>query len=108
YGLRPRSEGIWAGAHPPRGAGLRFPVSLEPIFPDYAGANVRSIMPTLLAPQRGAGRAWMPAPVRDADQVVLLVLDGLGWDQFVEFRQHMPTLATFDGGPITTVVPSTT
>ena len=83
-------------------------MSFEPIFPDYAGANVRSIMPTLLAPQRGAGRDWMPAAVRDAHQVVLLVLDGLGWDQFVEGRRHMPTLATFDGGPVTTVVPSTT
>ena len=28
----------------------------------------------------------MPAPVRDARQVVLLVLDGLGWEQFVEHR----------------------
>ncbi len=83
-------------------------MSLEPIFPDYAGANVRSIVPTLLAPQRGAGRDWMPAPVRDAAQVVILVLDGLGWDQFVDYRQQMPTLTTFEGGPITTVVPSTT
>ena len=83
-------------------------MSLEPIFPDYAGANVRAIVPTLLAPQRGAGRAWMPGPVRDAAQVVMLVLDGLGWEQFVEHRRHMPTLATFEGGPITTVAPSTT
>ena len=83
-------------------------MSLEPIFPDYAGANVRSILPTLLAPHRGAERDWMPGPVRAASQVVILVLDGLGWDQFVEHRRHMPTLSTFEGGPITTVVPSTT
>ena len=80
----------------------------EPIFPDYSGPNVRGIVPALLAPHRGADREWMPAPVRDAAQVVILVLDGLGWDQFVDNRAHMPTLATFDGGPITTVVPSTT
>jgi len=36
------------------------------------------------------------------------VLDGLGWEQFDDYREHMPTLATFEGGPITTVVPSTT
>ncbi len=50
----------------------------------------------------------MPEPVRDARQVVILVLDGLGWEQFDDHREHMPTLATFEGGAITTVVPSTT
>ena len=79
----------------------------EPIFPDYS-ANVRAIVPTLLAPKRGLGRGWMPEPVRDARQVVILVLDGLGWEQFDDHREHMPTLATFEGGAITTVVPSTT
>jgi hypothetical protein len=83
-------------------------VNDEPIFPDYSGANVRAIVPTLLAPQRGAGRDWMPGPVRDARQVVILVLDGLGWEQFIEYVEHMPTLATFEGGSITTVAPSTT
>ncbi len=80
----------------------------QPIFPDYSGANVRAIVPTLLAPNRGAGRDWMPGPVREAGQVVILVLDGLGWEQFVEYKAHMPVLATFEGGPITTVAPSTT
>ncbi|MEP7113470.1 MAG: alkaline phosphatase family protein [Ilumatobacteraceae bacterium] len=80
----------------------------QPILPDYSGANVRAIVPTLLAPNRSADRAWMPSPAHDARQVVILVLDGLGWEQFVRYRQHMPTLAAFDGGPITTVAPSTT
>jgi len=83
-------------------------VTEQPIFPDYGGANVRAIVPTLLAPNGAAGREWMPAPVLTARQVVLLVLDGLGWEQFIEHRQQMPTLATFQGGPITTVAPSTT
>mgnify|MGYP001491131775 CR=1 FL=1 len=78
------------------------------MFPDYSGANVRAIVPTLLSPNRGAGRDWMPGPVRAAEQVVILVLDGLGWEQFVQYKEHMPTLATFEGGPITTVAPSTT
>ena len=80
----------------------------QPIFPEYAGANVRAIVPTLLAPNGAADRSWMPAAVREARQVVILVLDGLGWEQFGEHRDQMPTLATFDGGPITTVAPSTT
>ncbi len=83
-------------------------MSDQPIFPDYSGANVRAIVPTLLAPNRGADRAWMPASVREARQVVVLVLDGLGWEQFCQYKEHMPTLSTFDGGPITTVAPSTT
>lgn len=79
----------------------------QPIFPDYS-ANVRAIVPTLLAPQPGTGRAWMPEALRDARQVVILVLDGLGWEQFDERRHLLPTLSTLDGGPITTVAPSTT
>jgi hypothetical protein len=40
--------------------------------------------------------------------VVLLVLDGLGWEQ-LQGRLHLaPTLASMVGGPITTVAPSTT
>jgi hypothetical protein len=87
---------------------LTVPVTEQPTFPDYSGANVRAIVPTLLAPHRGAERDWMPAPVRDARQVVVLVLDGLGWEQLVEHRAEMPTLSAFEGGPITTVAPSTT
>jgi predicted AlkP superfamily pyrophosphatase or phosphodiesterase len=39
---------------------------------------------------------------------VLLVLDGLGWDQFETHRALMPTLASLAGGPIHTVAPTTT
>jgi hypothetical protein len=83
-------------------------VNDQPVLPDYAGANVRAIIPTLLAPNRKTGRQWMPAPAAGARQVVVLVLDGLGWEQFVDHRQAMPALASFEGGPITTVAPSTT
>jgi hypothetical protein len=83
-------------------------VNDQPIFPDYSGANVRAIVPTLLAPNGSADRAWMPAPVREARQVVLLVLDGLGWEQLQDHTVEMPALSAFEGGPITTVAPSTT
>jgi hypothetical protein len=50
----------------------------------------------------------MPAPVASADQVVLLVLDGLGWEQLQEHRPLMPTLGALTGQSITTVAPTTT
>ena len=40
--------------------------------------------------------------------MVLLVLDGLGWEQLQERSHLAPTLAAMAGGPITTVAPSTT
>ncbi|MEM7339159.1 MAG: alkaline phosphatase family protein [Actinomycetota bacterium] len=39
---------------------------------------------------------------------VLVVLDGLGWDQLREHAAVLPTLTAMTGGPITTVAPSTT
>lgn len=81
-----------------------------PLIPDYAGPNVRGIVPALLGPGSWATSLppWMPEPVAAADQVVLLVLDGLGWEQFEEHRHLLPTLASMSGGPITTVAPTTT
>ncbi len=81
-----------------------------PIIPDYAGANVRGIIPALLGPA-GRGSAlpgWMPDPVAGAGSVVLLVLDGLGWDQLEAHRDLMPTVSAMVGGPIHTVAPTTT
>ncbi len=81
-----------------------------PIIPDYAGGNVRGILPALLGPttwRRGLP-AWMPSIVADADAVVLLVLDGLGWDQLEDHRHLMPTVSAMVGGPIHTVAPTTT
>lgn len=81
-----------------------------PIIPDYRGANVRGIIPALLGPSTWASGLppWMPAPVAEARSVVLLVLDGLGWDQLQDHRESMPTLSSMVGGPIHTVAPTTT
>jgi hypothetical protein len=86
------------------------PVTPEPLIPDYGGACVRGIIPALLGPEPWDQRlpTWMPKAVAAADQVVLLVLDGLGWEQLQEHRHLLPTLATMEGGPITTVAPTTT
>jgi predicted AlkP superfamily pyrophosphatase or phosphodiesterase len=50
----------------------------------------------------------MPQQIAGAPRVVLLLIDGLGWNQFQAHRQYMPTLASFHGSHITTVAPSTT
>lgn len=82
------------------------PAAPEPLVPDYEGACLSGLMPALLA--RPACPTWVPAVLARAPQVVLLVLDGLGWCQFRDRLGLAPTLAALDGRPITTVVPSTT
>lgn len=86
------------------------PATAQPIVPDYGGANLRGIVPALLGPADWSTGlpAWMPDPVREAHQVVLLVLDGLGWDQFQDRLDLVPTLASLSGGPISSVAPTTT
>jgi hypothetical protein len=81
-----------------------------PIVPDYAGSNVRGIVPALLGPASWERSLpdWMPAPVAEARQAVLLVLDGLGWDQLESYRALMPTVGAMHGSRITTVAPTTT
>src|SRR3954468_40472 len=77
----------------------------EPVLPDYGGACISSVVPALLG---RTSRPWLPAAATDARQVVLLVLDGLGWDQLRERAPVAPTLAAMTGSAITSVVPSTT
>lgn len=81
-----------------------------PILPDYLGANVRGIVPALLGPGEWATSlpAWFPEPVRNANQVVLLVLDGLGWDQLNDHARMLPVVTSLAGRDITTVAPTTT
>ncbi len=77
-----------------------------PVLPSYQGANLAGVIPGCLLPPE-LRPAWFPEPMRAA-QVVLLVLDGLGWTQLEERRHLAPQLAGLVGGPITSVVPSTT
>ena len=79
----------------------------QPDLPDYAGACISNVVPALLEPPADTP-SWLPAVAADASQVVLLVLDGLGWDQLQERRHIAPTLAAMAGGFIHTVAPSTT
>ncbi|MBA3267689.1 MAG: alkaline phosphatase family protein [Acidimicrobiia bacterium] len=78
-----------------------------PLLPDYGGACLDGVVPAILG-RRQSAPAWLPAAATGADQVVLLVLDGLGWDQLRERSALAPTLSAMEGGPVTTVAPSTT
>lgn len=80
----------------------------QPLLPDYDGGCVSNLVPALLEPVAGAAPAWLPAAALEAEQVVLLVLDGLGWEQLQERVGITPTLHGMVGGPITTIAPSTT
>jgi Type I phosphodiesterase / nucleotide pyrophosphatase len=77
----------------------------EPVVPSYRAPGLVALLPALL----GAGeRSWLPPAAADAGAVVVLVVDGLGWDALEHHRGALPALAALDGGRVTTVAPSTT
>ena len=78
-----------------------------PTVPDYGGACIDQVVAALLSDGE-AHPGWLPDAAVGASQVVLLVLDGLGWAQLQERPGLAPTLTAMEGGPITTVAPSTT
>jgi len=77
----------------------------DPIVPVYDGPGVASLVPALLGVGEGA---WLPAPVRGARSVVLLVVDGLGWEALETHPGVLERVRGLDGAPVTTVAPSTT
>ena len=83
-------------------------VTEHPILPQYAGPNVRGIVPALLGPAGAARPSWMPEVLADCRQIVLLIVDGLGWEQLQERLHLAPTMSSLGGRSITTVAPSTT
>jgi len=84
-------------------------MSPDPVLPDFGGPCLVNVVPAVLRRDGGtASPAWLPEPVREARQVVLLVLDGLGWEQLQARRSSAPVLAAGVGGAITSVAPSTT
>jgi hypothetical protein len=90
------------------------PVVPWPVLPAFEGPCLTNVVPALIAQADRDGTApggrpgWMPETVEGARQIVLLVLDGLGWEQ-LRAREHLaPFLASGVGGMITSVAPSTT
>ncbi len=81
--------------------------TVDPLVPDYEGACLSNVVPALLDRMPPAP-PWLPTAAVDAAQVVLLVLDGLGFEQLDARRPLAPTLAAMQGHAISTVAPSTT
>jgi hypothetical protein len=77
----------------------------RPTVPDYGGACIDGVAAAVLA---DPPPPWLPEPAVGASQIVLLVLDGLGWVQLQERPGLAPTLTAMTGRPVTTVAPSTT
>ncbi len=84
----------------------------SPLLPDWDGACIHRVVPTLLGQLARPGHAelppWFPSPVAGASQIVLLVIDGLGAEQLRERSRLASVLSAGTGGSITTVAPSTT
>ena len=78
---------------------------VEPVKAAYGAGSLDQVVPALL---HGRSPDWLPEPVTDADSIVLLLLDGLGWNQLEAHRAIAPQLSAMTGGRITTVSPSTT
>jgi len=78
----------------------------QPVLPQWERGTVADIVPAILEPEDD--RSILPDEVVDAHSVVLLVLDGLGWEQLQDRARIAPTLASMQGQAITTVAPSTT
>src|SRR5436190_17436001 len=76
----------------------------EPVLPAYRGGYVGAVVAALRCRE---SHPWLSS-IGEARQVVLLVLDGLGWEQLQDRRSLAPTMAAMAGGPITSVVPTTT
>ena len=83
-----------------------------PLLPDYGAACIASVVPRLLGVSEAPDPAddWLPRSVRHATQVVLLVVDGLGWAQLRARSALAPTLSAAEGidRAITSVAPTTT
>ena len=89
------------------GGGAAGPDESRPVLPVYGGGCVADIVPAVLEPGPAPPR-FLPPEVIDARAVVVLVIDGLGWEQLAAHSDIAPTLAGMAGGSVTTVVPSTT
>ena len=83
-----------------------------PVLPDYAAGCIANLVPRLVtgtATSTGSSD-WMPEVAEHARQIVLLVVDGLGWEQLRARSALAPTLSSGAGidRAITSIAPTTT
>ena len=81
----------------------------KPVIPDYAGACISNIIPAILE-HEVIGEGWIPDEILKAKKVILLLIDGLGFEQFENSEEKglVPNLTTFSKRRIHTVAPTTT
>ncbi len=82
-------------------------MSTHPMLPDYDGACTANVMKPLLEDPDGVP-GWFPERLDGVDQVVMLVLDGLGWHQMQDRDNLLRGLNQMASSPIRTVSPTTT
>jgi hypothetical protein len=82
-------------------------MSGAPVLPDYDGACTVNVMRPLVEDPEGAPE-WFPAAMDGVEQVVLLVLDGLGWHQMQARTELLRGIPQMAATRITTVAPTTT
>ena len=77
----------------------------EMMIPTHGDMSVSSIVPAILTRQ---ANSLISASILEADCIVLLVVDGLGWNQMRDYGGDLPFLHEGSATGITTVAPSTT
>ncbi len=113
---------------------LNLGASEMPPLPNYYGAGISNVVPAIfshLARNRGSlfGKSsseiedlvysvnpgiepdldsWFPKEATEAGQIVLLVLDGLGFSQLTRFIDELPNLSMLSQSRISSVAPTTT
>jgi len=84
----------------------------EPRLPDYAGGCIANLVPRIVTGTATSpdGADWIPEVAEHARQIVLLVVDGLGWEQLRARAVLAPTLSAGAGidRAITSIAPTTT
>ena len=83
-----------------------------PRLPDYEGGCIANLVPRIVTGRAAApdGADWIPEVAEHARQIVLLVVDGLGWKQLRSRATLAPTLSAGAGidRAITSIAPTTT
>ena len=96
----------------PRPGPAALAAEAAPLLPAYGRGSLVEVVPALLQradrSRRGDLPPWLPGPVAEAAQVVLLVLDGLGHEQLAVRPQLSPVLSSLPGQALTSVAPTTT
>ena len=83
-----------------------------PRLPDYAGGCIANLVPRIVTGTATSpdDADWIPEVAEHARQIVLLVVDGLGWEQLRARAALAPTLSAGAGidRAITSIAPTTT